>query len=201
VKLAKNDFSMPAKSKSSAATANKLSLESQVEALLFVAPGLVAVNQLAAALEVSPKEIEKAVATLEESLASRGIRVQRYKGELRLISGPEAASLVERFLDLEATTRLSAAALECLSIVAYQQPITRPQIDSVRGVNSDSSLRSLLTHGLVEEAGRADGPGRPILYATTPDFLQQFGLSKIEELPALNLDFLAKQEALPVLKE
>jgi segregation and condensation protein B len=100
---------------------------------------------------------------------------------------------------LEATTRLSNAALETLSIVAYQQPITRPQIDSVRGVNSDSSLRSLLTHGLVEEAGRADGPGRPILYATTPEFLQQFGLSKIEELPALNLDFLAKQQALPEL--
>lgn len=190
-----------AKKKVDSGSAEKLPLDVRIEALLFVAPGLVAPNQLAAALDTSAKEIEKALATLEESLAPRGIRLQRYRGELRLVSAPEAASLVERFLDLEATTRLSAAALECLSIVAYQQPITRPQIDSVRGVNSDSSLRSLLTHGLVEEAGRADGPGRPILYATTPEFLQHFGLGKIEDLPPLNLDFLATQPALPELKE
>jgi segregation and condensation protein B len=190
---------MATKSKPAPHNTDKLSIEARVEALLFVAPGLVGASQLAAALDTTPKEIEKALAAVEESLANRGIRVQRYKGELRLVSAPEAAPLVERFLDLEATTRLSNAALETLSIVAYQQPITRPQIDSVRGVNSDSSLRSLLTHGLVEEAGRADGPGRPILYATTPEFLQQFGLSKIEELPALNLDFLAKQQALPEL--
>jgi segregation and condensation protein B len=192
---------MAAKKKSDSSSAEKLPLELRIEALLFVAPGLVAPNQLAAALEVTPKEIEKALGTLEEGLAGRGIRLQRYRGELRLVSAPEAAPLVERFLDLEATTRLSTAALECLSIVAYQQPITRPQIDAVRGVNSDSSIRSLLTHGLVEEAGRADGPGRPILYATTSDFLQHFGLAKIEDLPPLTLEFLATQPALPELKE
>jgi segregation and condensation protein B len=190
---------MATKSKPAPHNTDKLSIEARVEALLFVAPGLVSTSQLATALDTTPKEIDKALNAVEESLANRGIRVQRYKGELRLVSAPEAAPLVERFLDLEATTRLSNAALETLSIVAYQQPITRPQIDSVRGVNSDSSLRSLLTHGLVEEAGREDGPGRPILYATTPEFLQQFGLGKIEELPALNLDFLAKQQALPEL--
>ena len=192
---------MPSKKKPSSKVEETLSLEARIEALLFVAPGLVAMNQLAAALEVPPKQVEKALATVEEGLAGRGIRLQRYRGELRLVSAPQAAPLVERFLDLEATTRLSAAALECLSIVAYQQPVTRPQIDSVRGVNSDSSIRSLLTHGLVEEAGRTDGPGRPILYATTPEFLQQFGLGKIEELPPLNLDFLATQPSLPELKE
>lgn len=192
---------MPAKTKSSTAITEKLTLEARLEALLFVAPGLVSTNQLATALDIPAKEVDKALAAVEEGLAPRGIRLQRYKGELRLISAPEAAPLVERFLDLEATTRLSNAALECLSIVAYQQPITRPQIDAVRGVNSDSSIRSLLTHGLVEESGRADGPGRPILYATTPEFLQQFGLSKIEELPTMNLDFLAKQQALPAISE
>ncbi len=192
---------MAAKSKSESPTTEKLGLEAQVEALLFVAPGLVSVNQLAAALEVAPREVEKALAILETGYAQRGLRLQRHKNELRLVSTPEAAHLVERFLDLEATWRLSAAALECLSIVAYQQPITRPQIDAVRGVNSDSSLRSLLTHGLVEEAGRTDGPGRPILYATTSDFLQHFGLGKLEELPPLNLDFLAKQETLPGVHE
>ncbi len=180
-----------------------LSLESRLEALLFVAPGTVTIKQLAESLEAPPREVEKALATLEESYARRGIRLQRHKGELRLTSAPQTAELVEHFLDLEATTRLSAAALECLAIVAYQQPITHPQIDAVRGVNSDSSLRLLLTHGLIEEVGRAEGPGRPILYATTPEFLQHFGLSKLEELPPLNLDHLAKQQELPapILKD
>ncbi|MCL4258515.1 MAG: SMC-Scp complex subunit ScpB [Anaerolineales bacterium] len=192
---------MAAKKASETAREEKLSLEARIEALLFVAPGLVAVNQLAAALEVPPKQVEAALPAVEEGFAARGIRLQRYRGELRLISAPEAAPLVERFLHLEASTRLSAAALECLAIVAYQQPITRPQIDSVRGVNSDSSIRSLLTHGLVEEAGRADGPGRPILYSTTSEFLQHFGLSKIEDLPKLNLENLASQAQLPDLPE
>jgi len=192
---------MAAKKQTSSPTEEKLSLEARIEALLFVAPGLVAPGQLAAALEVTPKQVEAALAAVEANLAERGIRLQRYRGELRLVSAPEAAPLVERFLHLEATTRLSAAALECLAIVAYQQPITRPQVDAVRGVNSDSSLRSLLTHGLVEEAGRADGPGRPILYATTSEFLQHFGLSKIEDLPALDLSTLAQQTQLPALPD
>lgn len=188
---------MSPKSKPLDIKASDLSLESRLEALLFVAPATVTIKQLAEALEVPAREVEKSLATLEESYAQRGIKLQRHKGELRLTSAPQTAQLVERFLDLEATTRLSNAALECLAIVAYQQPITHPQIDAVRGVNSDSSLRSLLTHGLIEEIGRAEGPGRPILYATTPEFLQHFGLSKLEELPPLNLDHLMKQETLP----
>ena len=177
--------------------AQELSLEAKLEALLFVAPATVSVKQLAEALEVTPREVEKTLETLEAGYAERGIRLQRHKGELRLTSAPQTAPLVERFLDLEATTRLSHAALECLAIVAYQQPVTRPQIDAVRGVNSDTAMRSLLTHGLIEEIGRTESAGRPILYATTAEFLQHFGVSKLEELPPLNLDFLAKQESLP----
>jgi len=177
--------------------AQELSLEAKLEALLFVAPATVSVKQLAEALEVTPREVEKTLETLEAGFAERGIRLQRHKGELRLTSAPQTAPLVERFLDLEATTRLSHAALECLAIVAYQQPVTRPQIDAVRGVNSDTAMRSLLTHGLIEEIGRTESAGRPILYATTAEFLQHFGISKLEELPPLNLDFLAKQESLP----
>ncbi|MEX2162391.1 MAG: SMC-Scp complex subunit ScpB [Anaerolineales bacterium] len=175
----------------------ELSLEARLEALLFVAPGLVSVKQLAEALEVTPREVDKALPNLEESFAARGVRLQRHKGELRLISAPQSGELVKRFLDLEATTRLSHAALECLAIIAYQQPVTHPQIDHVRGVNSDSALRSLLTYGLIEESGRAESAGRPILYTTTSEFLQHFGLQKLEELPPLNLDHLAKQETLP----
>lgn len=175
----------------------ELPLEAKLEALLFVAPGAVTVKQLAEAIEAAPRDVDKALTSLEAAFAARGIRLQRHKGELRLASAPQTGALVERFLDLEATTRLSHAALECLAIVAYQQPVTRPQIDSVRGVNSDSSMRSLLAHGLVEESGRAETAGRPILYSTTPEFLQHFGLGKLEELPPLNLDHLAKQEPLP----
>ncbi|MEX1143398.1 MAG: SMC-Scp complex subunit ScpB [Anaerolineales bacterium] len=181
--------------------AEELSLEAKVEALLFVAPGTVSIKQLAEALEVTPRQVEKAVDSLEAASAARGIRLQRHKGELRLTSAAATGALVERFLDLEATHRLSHAALECLAIVAYRQPITRPQIDAVRGVNSDSAMRSLLTHSLIEETGRTDTAGRPIVYATTPEFLQHFGLTKLEDLPALNLDHLAKQEDLPNLDE
>jgi segregation and condensation protein B len=94
---------------------------------------------------------------------------------------------VERFLGLEATSRLSRAALETLAIIAYQQPVTRPAVDSVRGVNSDGVIKSLLSKGLLQEVGRSEGPGRPILFGTTPQFLQHFGLSSLTELPALNL--------------
>jgi segregation and condensation protein B len=95
---------------------------------------------------------------------------------------------VERFLHIERTSKLTQAALEVLAIVAYQQPVTRPQIDSVRGVNSDSVLRTLLRHGLIEDAGRSEGPGRPFLYRTTSEFLQHFGLNALKELPQIDLE-------------
>ena len=95
---------------------------------------------------------------------------------------------VETLLNLEATTQLTRAALEVLAIIAYEQPVTRPHIDAIRGVNSESALRTLLRHGLIEEAGRTEGPGRPILYVTTPEFLQHFGLGRLAELPPLSTD-------------
>lgn len=145
-----------------------LSLTASLEAILFVAPEPVAVSQLAAVLEVTTHELESALEALQAELHDRGLRVQRFRGRYQLTTAPEAASLVETFLGLEATSRLSRAALEALAIVAYQQPVTRPQVDAVRGVNSDGVLKSLLSKGLIEEAGRAEGPGRPILYVTTP---------------------------------
>ena len=106
----------------------------------------------------------------------------------RLTTAAEAGATIERFLGLEVTTRLSQAALEVLAIVAYLQPATRPQIDQLRGVNSDGALRSLLSKGLVEEVGRLEKPGRPILYGTTPDFLQAFGLDSVAQMPRLAED-------------
>ena len=162
-----------------------LPLSVKLEAMLFVAAEPVATAQLATALDVAPSVIERGLNELDASLASRGLRLQRHAGRVQLTTAPELAELVERFLGLEATSHLRRAALETLAIIAYQQPVTRPQIDSIRGVNSDSMMKSLLSKGLILESGRADGPGRPILYSTTPEFLQHFGLNSILEMPPL----------------
>jgi segregation and condensation protein B len=163
----------------------ELPLSTKLEALLFVAAEPVTTAQLATALDVAPSVIERGLHELDDALASRGLRLQRHAGRVQLTTAPALAELVERFLGLEATTHLSRAALETLAIIAYQQPVTRPQIDSIRGVNSDSMLKSLLNKGLILESGRADGPGRPILYSTAPEFLQHFGLNSILEMPSL----------------
>lgn len=163
----------------------ELPLSSKLEALLFVAAEPVTTAQLATALDVAPSVVERGLNELDTSLATRGLRLQRNAGRFQLTTAPQLAELVERFLGLEATTHLSRAALETLAIIAYQQPVTRPQIDSIRGVNSDSMMKSLLNKGLILESGRADGPGRPILYSTTPEFLQHFGLNSILEMPPL----------------
>jgi len=162
-----------------------LPLFMKLEALLFVAPEPVTTAQLATALDVAPSVVERGLNELDVSLATRGLRLQRNAGRFQLTTAPQLAELIERFLGLEATTHLSRAALETLAIIVYQQPVTRPQIDSIRGVNSDSMMKSLLTKGLILESGRADGPGRPILYSTTPEFLQHFGLNSILEMPPL----------------
>ena len=166
-------------------TETELPLSVKLEALLFVAAEPVTTSQLVAALDVSASVVERALNELDASLSSRGLRLQRHGGRVQLTTAPELAELIEHFLGLEATSHLSRAALETLAIIAYQQPVTRPQIDSIRGVNSDSMMKSLLNKGLILESGRADGPGRPILYSTTPEFLQHFGLNSILEMPPL----------------
>lgn len=172
-----------------APTDKSLSLTGILEALLFAAPGLVSSAQLAAALEVKVEEVEEGLRQLEEFYLARGpecgLRLQRHAGRVQLTTAPQAAPQVERFLGLEATSRLSRAALEALAIVAYKQPVTRPQVDAVRGVNSDGVLKSLLSKGLIQEVGRAETVGRPIMYGTSGEFLQHFGLSSLSELPPL----------------
>jgi segregation and condensation protein B len=163
-----------------------------LEALLFVAPGPVTPAQLATALEMPLIDVERGLEELDhlyhQSIPLRGLRLQRYRGRVQITTTPAAAPAVERFIGLEATSRLSRAALETLAIILYRQPVTRPQIDAVRGVNSDGVLKSLLLKGLVQEVGRAEAPGRPILYSATAECLQYFGLSSLSELPPLNLD-------------
>ena len=159
-------------------------LEAALEALLFVAAVPVTPAQLAEALDRKTQEVDKALKTLAETYAGgRGLSLQWHAGRVQLTTAPGMAAVVERFLGLEATARLSRAGLETLAIIAYRQPVTRPGIDAIRGVNSDGVLKSLLSKGLVQEVGRTDGPGRPILYGTTTDFLQHFGLNSLAELP------------------
>lgn len=169
---------------------NELSLSAIIEALLFIAPGPVTPNQIATVLAVSINKVEAAISELETlykaDSGKRGLRIRYHQGRIQLTTAPEASLAIEKYLGLEATTRLSHAALEALAIIAYTEPVTRPQIDAIRGVNSDGVLKNLLSKGLIEEVGRADAPGRPFLYTTTTDFLGHFGISTLSELPPLD---------------
>lgn len=166
---------------------NELSLEAKIEALLFITPTTTTLTQIAETLNVSTNTVQIAIKNLEEQLQDRGIRVQENKGRYQLTTAPELSAYVEEFLQLENTSKLSTAALEALAIIAYQQPITRPSVDAIRGVNSDGVIRTLLSKGLIEEIGRSDSPGRPILYSTSQDFLQYFGLASLKELPPIDI--------------
>jgi segregation and condensation protein B len=167
-----------------------------VESLLFVAGEPVPVTQIAEALEVKLAEVEQALAELNAGGMARGVRVQRKGDKVQLTTLPECAPYIERFLDLDLTTRLSKPALETLAIIAYQQPVTRAQIEHVRGVNCDAVLSTLLNRGLIEELGRLDTAGRPIQYGTTFAFLQHFGLRSLDDMPSLQPEEAVALEAL-----
>jgi segregation and condensation protein B len=158
-----------------------------VESLLFVSGEPVTVAQLAQTLDVVPDAIEAAIDTLAEQSVHRGIRVQRLGNRVQLVSAPETAAAVERFLGVQSSARLSNAALEALAIIAYRQPATRAQVEAVRGVDCGGVLRVLLSRDLIVEVGRLETIGRPILYATTDEFLRQFGLTSLAELPPVDL--------------
>ena len=181
-----------------------LPINAMIEAMLFAAPTAVSVAQLAEASEMKIAEVDEALKILETRYSEGGgLRLKWHKGKVELTTDPEFAPQVEKLLGLEASSRLSRAGVETLAIVAYKQPITRPGIDAIRGVNSDGVIKSLLQKGMIEESGRADGPGRPILYSTTSAFLQQFGLGAIQELPPFDYETLAEDavEENPLLKD
>jgi segregation and condensation protein B len=156
-----------------------------LESLLFVADEPVPITRLAETLEVEVEAVEAALQRLEEDYQGRGLCLQRRGKRIQLVTAPEAGPYIERFLGLQLSSRLSAPALETLAIIAYRQPITRAQIEAIRGVSSDGVLRTLLGKGLVEEMGRLEQAGRPILYGTTFEFLQYFGLKELSDLPSL----------------
>ena len=173
-----------------------------LEALLFAAPGLSSVEQLSQALNVSKSEVEQSLEALSAHLTlEHGLRLQKIRNQYKLITAPEHAEMIEKFLGLEVTSRLTQAALEVLAIVAYKQPTTRPEIDSIRGVNSDGVVKSLLAKGLIEELGRSEAIGRPILYGVTNEFFQHFGLESLDQLPTVDLEGLFAAKPSPETEE
>lgn len=168
--------------------ASLLSLEqlrSVIESLLFVAGRPLELNELRKLLPLEQARLREAVASLAEECEreGRGIRVQRMGDAVQFVSAPENARFVASLLGLPTQVKLTTAALETLAVVAYRQPVTRSQIEFIRGVNSDRALASLVQYGLVIDVGRAATVGRPTLFGTTSEFLQQFGLSSLEALP------------------
>jgi len=160
-------------------------LAALIESLLFVADGPVTLEQLSRAVDVELSLVRQAVNELSAHYGGRGLRLQREAQRVQLVTVPEAAPYIERFLGLELASTLTTAALETLAIVAYRQPVTRSQIEGVRGVNCDTVLRTLVHRGLVEPKGRLEQAGRPILYGTTFEFLQYFGFRDLSQLPPL----------------
>jgi segregation and condensation protein B len=160
-------------------------LPALIESILFVAEEPVEVGLLAQALRRPDEEIEGALAELEQRCLLGGTRIQRTGEVVQLVTNPEAGPYVERFLGLESRQRISGAALEALAIIAYKQPLTRAGVEQIRGVNSDAAIASLIARQLVEEVGKAPGPGRPALLGTTMRFLEHFGLSNPRDLPPL----------------
>jgi segregation and condensation protein B len=158
-----------------------------LEAVLFVSDEPLSTAVIAQALEIDRAEAQALCERLRDELAGRdaGLVLREVAGGWRLFTHPDAAPTVERFVISSRQARLTKAALETLAIVAYKQPVTRHQISSIRGVNADGVLRALIDRGLVEEAGREATPGRPVLYATTPSFLERLGLPSLAALPSL----------------
>lgn len=162
-------------------------LATAIEALLFVSGEPVSKPDLRKVLAVRQATLDRALEYLGRTLSEgrRGIRLQRHEGLVRLVSAPEMAFFVDRLRGQQAHQRLSDAALETLALIAYRQPITRPQIEAIRGVDCSGVTNTLLQRGLVVEVGRLDTVGHPFQYGTTLAFLQHFGLESPDHLPPL----------------
>ncbi len=158
-----------------------------IEAMLFAAGEPVEADKMAQVLALKPEEVIKIVSALQNEYLSResGLRILKLGDCYQMCSGKEYIEDIRALLELKKNTPLSQAALEVLAIVAYNQPVTKAFIEQVRGVDCSGVLRSLSEKVLIEEKGRLDLPGRPLLYGTTENFLRCFGLESLEDLPEL----------------
>ena len=162
-------------------------LQRAIEAILFAAGEKVEADRLAMALETDEADIIAAADALADEIAfaRRGIRILKLENAYQMVSSGEMADYITKALETRKPPKLSASQLEALTIVAYYQPATKAMVEQIRGVDSSYSIGALLNKKLIEDAGRLNVPGRPILYRTTPDFLRTFGLSSLEELPPI----------------
>ncbi|MBN1035853.1 segregation/condensation protein B [Clostridium botulinum] len=166
----------------------KKSLKSGIEALLFASGEPLTAKELSIYLEEELKIIENTIQEMMEEYDTqeRGIKLISIKGSYQLVTKSENSTYIQKLLKKSKRQSLSQASLESLSIIAYQQPITRIDIDEIRGVKSESALQRLLERDLIKEVGRLEVPGRPILYGTTEEFLRQFGIKDLNQLPSLD---------------
>ena len=174
-------------------------LQRAIEAILFAAGEPVEVSRLSMTLETDEDEICQATDKLADAWAfeRRGIRIVRLENAYQMVSSGEMADYITKALETRKPPKLSSSQLEALTIIAYYQPATKAMVEQIRGVDSSYSISALLNKKLIEDAGRLNVPGRPILYKTTPDFLRTFGISSLEELPEIDKVELGE----PVLPE
>lgn len=175
-------------------------LQRAIEAILFASGERVDVSRLCLALEVDEDEIIAAADALADELSfnRRGVRIIRLEKGYQMVSSGEMADYITKALETRKPPKLSSSQLESLTIVAYYQPATKAMVEQIRGVDSSYSISALLNKKLIEEAGRLNVPGRPILYRTTPDFLRTFGLSSLEELPPIEKVNFGEPEQLEI---
>lgn len=168
---------------------NKESLKAAIEAVLFVTGEPLSLRDIAINLEITPKYAEEILGEmmLDYEVSNRGIKLITLNGSYQLVTKREYSDYIQKLLKKNRRQSLSQASLESLAIICYKQPITRVDIDEIRGVKSDSAIQKLIERELICEVGRLEVPGRPILYGTTDEFLRQFGLSGLDELPSLDL--------------
>lgn len=176
-------------------------LQRDLEALLFVASEALSIKELSKLTGAEQSDVTVALQRIDEEFSHRGVVLREIAGGYRFASSPAAREAVEAYL-MPPKNNLSPAALETLAIAAYMQPVTKGEIEGIRGVSADSVIATLVDRRFLTESGRKDVPGRPMLYKTTPDFLEAFGLRSLEELPPIDVDAAAPVElalSLPML--
>ena len=158
-------------------------LEQTIEGLLFISGQPVEIAEIVEKLEVKEKQVNNVIESLKEKYADRGINVITFKNKVQLCSNPKYADDIASVLNPIKEKQLTKAALETMAIIAYKQPITKPEVEQVRGVDSGYAIQILLDFKLIEVVGRKDAIGKPLLYGTTDEFLKRFELQSIEDLP------------------
>lgn len=169
------------------------SLQRNIEGVLFVASEPLSIKTLSKLTGADEADVTVTLQRIDAEFADRGLVLREVAGGYRFASSPAARAAVEAYL-LPPKTNLSPAALETLAIIAYNEPVTKSQVEEIRGVGADSVIATLLDRRFIAESGRKESPGRPMLYKTTPEFLESFGINSLDDLPAVDLDAMQSRE-------